>query len=71
MLFEMLDSMIAEELGVEVDVYIEVIEEIDLEDADFIINAILNDENPEEAKVMFNKFLQNREKRTIDSGADK
>jgi hypothetical protein len=71
MLFEMLDALIAESLGVEVDVYIEVIEEIDLKDADFIINAILNDENPEEAKAMFNKFLQNREERTLDSGADK
>lgn len=58
-LFKLMDHAIADELGVDVDIYIDVIEnKCTLEEADFIIDCALNDENDiEAAKALFNSKL--------------
>jgi hypothetical protein len=58
-LFDMMDMAIADELGVDVEVYIDIIEKCTEEEANFIILAILEEDtnNIEKAKEMFNKYL--------------
>ena len=58
-LFEMMDHAIADELGVNVDTYIDVIEnKCTIEEADFIIDCVMNDRNDvEAAKALFNSKL--------------
>jgi Cys-tRNA synthase (O-phospho-L-seryl-tRNA:Cys-tRNA synthase) len=58
-LFDMLDHGIARELGVDVEVYIDIIEKCTGEEADFIILTFLEGDtgNIEKAKEMFNKYL--------------
>jgi hypothetical protein len=58
-LFDMMDYAIAGELGVDVEVYIDLIEKCTEEEANFIILAILEEDadNIEKAKEMFNKYL--------------
>ena len=58
-LFDMMDMAIAGELGVDVEVYIDIIEKCTEEEANFIIMAIIEEDadNIEKAKEMFNKYL--------------
>jgi len=58
-LFDMMDMAIAGELGVDVEVYIDIIEKCTEEEANFIIMTILDEDadNIEKAKEMFNKYL--------------
>jgi hypothetical protein len=58
-LFDMMDMAIAGELGVDVEVYIDIIEKCTEEEANFIILAILEEDekNIQIAKEMFNKYL--------------
>ena len=55
----MMDIAIARELGVDVEVYVDIIEKCTEEEANFIILAILEEDadNIEKAKEMFNKYL--------------
>jgi primase-polymerase (primpol)-like protein len=57
-LWDMMDMAIAEELGVEVETYIDVIEKCTEEEANFIILTIMEEDvdNIEKAKEMFNKY---------------
>lgn len=59
-LYDMMDSAIAGELGVDVETYIDIIDKkCTEEEANFIIMTILDEdeENLEKAKEMFNKYL--------------
>ncbi len=58
-LFDMMDYAIAGELGVDVEVYIDIIEKCTEEEAHFIIMTILEEDqdNLEKAKEMFNRYL--------------
>ena len=58
-LFELMDHAIADELGINVDTYIDVIEnKCTIEEADFIIDCVMNDRNDvEAAKALFNSKL--------------
>jgi hypothetical protein len=58
-LFDMMDMAIAGELGVDVEVYVDIIEKCTEEEANFIILAILEEDadSIEKAKEMFNKYL--------------
>ncbi len=58
-LYDMMDMAIAGELGVDVEVYIDIIEKCTEEEANFIIMAIMEEDqdNIEKAKEMFNKYL--------------
>lgn len=58
-LYDMMDMAIAGELGVDVEVYINIIEKCTEEEANFIITTILEEDqdNLEKAKEMFNKYL--------------
>ena len=58
-LWDMMDMAIAGELGVDVEVYIDIIEKCTEEEANFIILAILEEDekNIQIAKEMFNKYL--------------
>jgi len=58
-LWDMMDMAIAGELGVDVEVYIDIIEKCTEEEANFIILTILEEDtdNIEKAKEMFNKYL--------------
>ena len=58
-LFDMMDYAIAGELGVDVEVYIDIIEKCTEEEANFIILTIMEEDqdNLEKAKEMFNKYL--------------
>jgi hypothetical protein len=58
-LFDMMDMAIAGELGVDVEVYINIIEKCTEEEANFIIMTIMEEDadNIEKAKEMFNKYL--------------
>jgi hypothetical protein len=59
-LWEMMDMVIAEELGVDLDTYIEVIEhKCTKEDRDSIILAVLGEDinKIKEAKELFNNYL--------------
>lgn len=59
-LWDMMDMAIAGELGVDVETYIDIIDDkCTEEEANFIIMTILDEdeENLEKAKEMFNKYL--------------
>jgi hypothetical protein len=58
-LFDMMDMAIAGELGVDVEVYIDIIEKCTEEEANFIIMTIMeeDEDNLDKAKEMFNKYL--------------
>jgi hypothetical protein len=59
-LYDMMDYSIAEELGVDVETYVELIEnKCSDEEANFIIMTLLMDDtdNIEKAKETFNKYL--------------
>tara|TARA_R110000868_G_scaffold1452_5_gene11412 strand:- start:1162 stop:1353 length:192 start_codon:yes stop_codon:yes gene_type:complete len=58
-LFDAIDDAIAQELGVDVEVYIDIIEKCTEEEANFIIMTIMEEDadNLEKAKEMFNKYL--------------
>lgn len=59
-LWDMMDQAIANELGVDVETYIDIIDgKCTEEEADFIIMTILDEDtdNLEKAKEMFNKYL--------------
>lgn len=58
-LWDMMDYAIAGELGVDVEVYIDIIEKCTEEEANFIIMTILDEDadSIEKAKEMFNKYL--------------
>ena len=54
-LFEMLDGAFAQELGVDLETYVDVIEnKCTFEEADFIIEQLFNEGDIEAAKQMFN-----------------
>ena len=56
-LYEMIDEAMAFELKVDVETYVDVIEnKCTMEEADFIIDIIWNEGNIEEAKQLFNKI---------------
>jgi hypothetical protein len=61
-LFDMMDMAIAGELGVDVEVYIDIIEKCTEEEANFIILTIMEEDqdNIEKAKEMFNKYLNEK-----------
>lgn len=58
-LFELMDHAIADELGVDLETYVDVIENrCTIEEADFIIDCVMNDRNDvEAAKALFNSKL--------------
>jgi len=57
-LFELMDHAIADELGVDLETYIDVIEnKCSYEEADFIIDQLFNEGDVEAAKQMFNSKL--------------
>jgi hypothetical protein len=59
-LWDMFDVAISQELGVEVNVYTDIIDnKCTEEEANFIIRAIMEEDidNIEKAKEMFNKYL--------------
>ena len=57
-LFEMMDHAFAEELGVDLETYVDVIENrCTFEEADFIIDQLFNEGDIEAAKEMFNNKL--------------
>jgi hypothetical protein len=58
-LYDMMDMAIAGELGVDVELYIDIIEKCTEEEANFIIMTIMEEDqdNLEKAKEMFNKYL--------------
>jgi hypothetical protein len=57
-LFELMDHAIADELGVDLKTYVDVIEnKCSYEEADFIIEQLFNEGDVEAAKQMFNSKL--------------
>jgi hypothetical protein len=61
-LFEMLDGAFADELGVDLETYVDVIENrCTLEEADFIIDQLFNEGDIDAAKEMFNSKLNKPE----------
>ncbi len=58
-LFEMLDDAFADELGVDLETYVDVIEnKCTFEEADFIIDQLFNEGDIDAAKEMFNNKLK-------------
>lgn len=58
-LFELMDHAIADELGVDLETYVDVIEnKCTYEEADFIIEQLFNEGDVEAAKEMFNSKLK-------------
>jgi len=58
-LFELMDHAIADELGVDLETYIDVIEnKCSYEEADFIIDQLFNEGDVEVAKQLFNSKLE-------------
>ena len=58
-LFEMLDDAFADELGVDLETYVDVIENrCTMEEAGFIIDQLFNEGDIEAAKQMFNNKLK-------------
>lgn len=58
-LFEMMDQAFAEELGVNLETYVDVIENrCTLEEADFIIDQLFNEKDMDEAKRLFESKLK-------------
>ncbi len=59
-LFELMDHAIADELGVDLKTYVDVIEnKCSYEEADFIIDQLFNEGDIEAAKQLFNSKLEN------------
>jgi len=57
-LFELMDHAIADELGVDLETYVDVIEnKCTFEEADFIIEQLFNEGDVEAAKQLFNSKL--------------
>jgi hypothetical protein len=57
-LFELMDHAIADELGVDLETYVDVIEnKCSYEEADFIIEQLFNEGDVEAAKQLFNSKL--------------
>ena len=58
-LFELMDHAIADELGVDLETYVDVIENrCTFEEADFIIDQLFNEGDIDAAKQMFNSKLK-------------
>ena len=58
-LFELMDHAIADELGVNLETYVDVIEnKCTFEEADFIIDQLFNEGDVEAAKQLFNSKLK-------------
>lgn len=58
-LFEMMDDAFADELGVDLETYVDVIENrCTFEEADFIIDQLFNEGDIEAAKTLFNSKLK-------------
>jgi hypothetical protein len=58
-LFELMDHAIADELGVDLETYVDVIEnKCSYEEADFIIEQLFNEGDVEAAKQLFNSKLK-------------
>ena len=58
-LFELMDHAIADELGVDLETYVDVIEnKCSYEEADFIIEQLFNEGDIEAAKQLFNSKLK-------------
>ena len=58
-LFKLMDHAIADELGVDLETYVDVIEnKCTFEEADFIIEQLFNEGDIEAAKQMFNSKLK-------------
>jgi hypothetical protein len=63
-LYDMVDQTIADELGVDMETYIDIIEnECSIREANYIINVILGgrEDKLEKAKAVFNKYLKKDE----------
>ncbi len=57
-LFELMDDAFADELGVDLETYVDVIENrCTFEEADFIIDQLFNEGDIDAAKQMFNSKL--------------
>ena len=57
-LFKLMDHAIADELGVDLETYVDVIEnKCSYEEADFIIEQLFNEGDVEAAKQLFNSKL--------------
>jgi hypothetical protein len=58
-LFELMDDAFADELGVDLETYVDVIENrCTFEEADFIIDQLFNEGDIDAAKQMFNSKLK-------------
>jgi hypothetical protein len=61
-LFEMIDDAFAKELGVDLETYIDVIEnKCTFEEADFIVDQLFNEGDVEAAKQLFNSKINGEE----------
>jgi hypothetical protein len=61
-LFELMDDAFADELGVDLETYVDVIENrCTFEEADFIIDQLFNEGDIDAAKQMFNSKLNKSE----------
>lgn len=61
-LFDIMDQMIADQLGVDVEKYIDLIEEFNNKDMEFIIVTLMDNDSPPEKKQraidLFNKQIK-------------
>lgn len=60
-LYNMMDQAIADELGVDMETYVDIIEnKCSIREANYIINVILagREDKLEKAKAVFNKYLK-------------
>lgn len=60
-LYDMMDQAIADELGVDMETYVDIIEnKCSIREANYIINVILagREDKLEKAKTIFNKYLK-------------
>ena len=61
-LFEMIDDAFAKELGVDLETYIDVIEnKCTFEEADFIVDQLFNEGDIDAAKQLFNSKINGEE----------
>jgi hypothetical protein len=61
-LFEMMDDAFAKELGVDLETYIDVIEnKCTFEEADFIVDQLFNEGDVDAAKQLFNSKINGEE----------
>jgi hypothetical protein len=61
-LFEMIDDAFAKELGVDLETYIDVIEnKCTFEEADFIVDQLFNEGDVDAAKQLFNSKINGEE----------